>query len=301
MKTNNLLKASVAAALLLAVVFTGCKKDDNSSTNQAEQQEIATNSSQADAESEAVFDDVLNNVLGVNSDVAIGGTGVFARTASAPSNGKENGTEDTPCFTVSTVKLNGSNAFPLQVTVDFGAGCTGIDGRVRKGKMIIVYSGRLILPGNTATTTFDGFYLDSFKVEGTHKVTNASTQEKLSLTIDITNAKLAKPNGNYSTWSSTKTITQTGGQLTPLVLADDVFSVTGQATGTLVKANKTFNWQTAITSPLIKKFACPRISQGTITISHNNSQIGVLDYGTGQCDRKATLTVNGVIFEISLV
>lgn len=299
---NNLLKSTVVAALVTAVVIAGCKKDDNSSsTSQAEQQEYATNSSRADAESESVFDDVLNNVLGVSSDVAIGGTGVFARKAAPQANAKETGTEGTPCFTVSYTKLNGSNAFPVQVTIDFGAGCTGVDGHIRQGKMIIVYSGHLIMPGNSATTTFDGFYIDSFKVEGTHKVTNASTQDKRSFTIDITNARLTKPNGNYNTWNSTKTITQTGGLSTPLVLADDVFSVTGQASGTLQKGDRTFTWQTAITSPLIKKFACPFISQGTITISHNNTQLGVLDYGTGQCDRKATLTVNGVIFEISLV
>ncbi|WP_315820279.1 hypothetical protein [Paraflavitalea speifideaquila] len=76
--------------------------------------------------------------------------------------------------------------------------------------MTIVYSGRLLLPGNSATTTFEGFYLDSIQVEGTHKVTNTSTQDKRSFTVEVTNAKLTKPNGNFSTWSSNKTITQTG-------------------------------------------------------------------------------------------
>ena len=56
-----------------------------------------------------------------------------------------------------------------------------------------------------------------------------------------------------------------------------------------------------IVTLLVKKLTCWRISQGTITISHNNTPAGVLDYGTGQCDRKATLTVNGVLLEISLV
>ncbi len=88
---------------------------------------------------------------------------------------------------------------------------------------------------------------------------------------------------------------------TLLDFTDDVFSITGQASGTLKRGDKTYQWTAAITSPLIKKLTCWWISQGTITISRNNTPIGVLDYGTGQCDRKATLTVNGVIFEISLV
>ncbi|AXY77337.1 hypothetical protein D3H65_26625 [Paraflavitalea soli] len=299
---SNLSKGLVTAACLIAVVFAACKKDASSSTDQTEKQEYATNTTQADAESDAVFDDVLSNVLGVNSDVAIGGTGVFAgRTATPPTNGKEYGVDGPTCFTVAFTKLNGTNAFPLQATIDFGAGCTGPDGRTRKGKMIIVYTGRLILPGNSATTTFDGFYLDSLKVEGTHKVTNTSTQDKRSFAIEVSSAKLTRANGNYSTWNSAKTITQTGGAATLLDLSDDVFTITGQASGTLKKGDKTYQWDAVITTPLVKKLTCWWIGQGTITISHNNTPVGVLDYGTGQCDRKATLTVNGVVFEISLV
>ena len=301
--TSNPSKGLVVAAFMMAVLFTACKKDDSSSAaDQQEKQEYAASTTQADAESDAVFDDVLNNVLGVNSDVAIGGTGVFAaRTATPPVNGKEYGVDGPTCFTVTFTKLNGTNAFPLQVVVDFGTGCTAQDGRTRKGKMIIVYTGRLILPGNSATTTFDGYYLDSLKVEGTHKATNTSTQDKRSFVIEVSNAKLTRPNGNYSTWNSAKTITQTGGVATLLDLSDDVFTITSQASGTLKKGDKTYQWDAAITSPLIKKLTCWWISQGTITISHNNTPVAVLDYGTGQCDLKATLTVNGVVLEISLV
>lgn len=302
MKIMSNLSRGLVTALLIAVVFAACKKDDNNSAaTQAEKQEYATNTSQADAESDAVFDDVFNNVMGVNSEVAVGGTGVFGRAATSPINGKEYGTDSSTCFTVAFNKLNGSNAFPLQVVIDFGAGCTGRDGRTRRGKILIVYTGRLILPGNSATTTFEGYYLDSIKVEGTHKVTNTSTQDKRSFTIEVSNAQLTRPNGNYSTWNSARTITQTGGVATLLDLTDDVFSITGQASGTLKKGDRTYQWEAAITSPLIKKLICRWISQGTITISHNNTPVGVLDYGTGQCDRKATLTVNGVILEISLV
>ncbi|WP_315820280.1 hypothetical protein [Paraflavitalea speifideaquila] len=51
--------------------------------------------------------------MGVNSEVAIGGTGVFAR-AGRPINGKENGVEGPTCFTVTATKLNGTNAFPCR-------------------------------------------------------------------------------------------------------------------------------------------------------------------------------------------
>ncbi|WP_276480335.1 hypothetical protein [Paraflavitalea pollutisoli] len=301
--THLLLQKGAAATLAAALLFTACKKDNQADDpGKDDQATFAKASTQADAESDAVFADVLSNVLGVSPEVAVGGTGVFAARSAQPSSGnKENGENDTPCFVASFTKLNGTNAFPLQVTIDFGTGCTGKDGHTRKGKVIIVYSGHLLLPGSSATTTFDGYSIDSFKVEGTHKATNTSTQDKRSFKIEVTGAKLTKPNGNFNTWGSTRTLTQTAGVSTPLNLSDDVFEVTGQATGALQLGSQSYSWQADITTPLIRKFTCPFIPQGTISISRDGKIIGVLDFGTGQCDRKAALQVNGVVFEISLV
>lgn len=303
MKTKrNLTQVLTATALVTAAFFAACKKDDNTSSSmtQAEQQEFATNSSQSDAENDAVFDDVFNNVLGVNSEVGVGGTGVFGRAVTPPTNGKLTEVDSAAGFIVSITQVTEANRFPLKVVLDFGTGWTGKDGRTRKGKIIIVYTGRMILPGSSATTTFDGYYLDSVHVEGTHKATNASTQEKRSFSIEVTGAKLSKPSGNYSTWNSQKTITQSEGQATLLDLTDDAFTITGKGDGSVKKGDKVYQWSATVTEPLVKRFTCRWISKGSITIQHNNITTGVLDYGTGQCDRKATLTVNGVVVEITL-
>lgn len=300
--TLSLLKKSAAATVAAALLFTACKKDNNNDHQRADREAFATSTTQADAESDAVYGEVLSNVLGVSPEVAIGGTGVFAaRSAQPATSNKEYGTDDTPCFTVSTFKITTNSNWPLRVTLDFGTGCTGKDGHTRKGKVIIEYTGHLLLPGSVATTTFDGYYIDSFKVEGNHRVTNTSTADKRSFLVEVRNGKLTKTNGISWTWLSDRTITQTGGQSTPLNLSDDVFEVTGVAHGTLPGITEPRIWQADITTPLIRKFTCPWISQGTISISQNGNILGVLNYGTGQCDRKATLQVNGVIFEISLV
>ena len=296
----QLTKVLGVATLITATFLAGCKKDEQSATTPEDKQEFAAASSQADAEAELVFDDVFNNVVGVNSEVAIGGTGIFGRSVTESAGNKETGADSVTCFTVSYVQLNGSNRFPLQVVIDFGTGCTGKDGRTRKGKIIIEYSGRLILPGNSATTTFEGYYLDSIQVEGTHKITNTSTLDTRSFTIVITGAKLSKPNGNYTAWNSEKTISQVEGLATPVILADDVFTLSGHANGSVKRGDKFFQWNTVITQPLVKRFICRWISKGTVAIQKNSAPVAVLDYGTGQCDRKATLTVNGVVLEISL-
>lgn len=274
MKTPLLPLSTLAVtSLTIAFLFIGCKKDADDATAE-DKQVFASSSSIADAEAEDVLDDIFYKVA--------------------------TGEDSTSCYLSNSVQLNGATRFPLQVVIDFGSGCTGADGRIRKGKITVVYTGRLSVAGSSATTTFEGYYLDSIQVEGTHKITNTSPQGEKSYTISVTGATLTKPSGNYTSWNSEKTITQTAGLSTPIIALDDVFSIAGEANGFVKKANKLYAWNTAITTPLVKKSTCRRIVSGTVSIQKNNAAVAVLDYGTGQCDRKATLKVNGDVLEISL-
>ncbi|THU37337.1 hypothetical protein FAM09_20550 [Niastella caeni] len=289
----------LATIMVTSLVFSACKKHDDAS-GAAGKEEFATVALESDAEAEVVFDDVFNNVMGVSSEVGIGGTGVFGRVdVSSGSTNRVEGVDSTTCYTVITKQL-GSTRFPLQITIDFGSGCTGRDGRTRKGKIIVLYTGHLVVAGNSATTTFDGYYLDNVKVEGSHKLTNTGTPDKKSYTTQVINAKLSRSNGNYMQWSSTKTVTQIEGGATPLIGLDDAYNITGQAGGAVQKDGKYFQWATTITSPLIKRFICRWISKGTLGLKKGNDAVAVLDYGPGSCDNKASFTVNGQVHEITL-
>jgi hypothetical protein len=290
----------LATILVTALVFSACKKQDDNSSGAAGKEEFATVASQSDATAEVVFDDVFNNVLGVSSEVGIGGTGVFGRVdVSSGSTNRVEGVDSVTCYAV-TIKQLSATRFPLQITIDFGTGCTGRDGRIRKGKIIVTYTGHLFIPGNSATTTFDGYYIESLKVEGTHKLTNTGTTDKKSYTTQIINAKLSQANGNYIQWNSEKTIAQIEGAATPLIGIDDAYNITGQAGGAVQKDGKYFQWSTAITSPLTKRFTCRWIAKGTLNLKKGNDAVAVLDYGSGGCDNKATFTVNGAVHEITL-
>ena len=63
--------------LVTLLVFGSCKKETSADTSQEEYASQA--SSEADAESDDIFNEVFDNVMGVNADVAFGGTGVFGR------------------------------------------------------------------------------------------------------------------------------------------------------------------------------------------------------------------------------
>ena len=303
MKTlPRLLIRLLATVMVTSLVFSACKKQDDDSSGASGKEEFATVASESDAAAEVVFDDVFNNVLGVSNEVGIGGTGVFGRVdVSSGSTNRVEGVDSTTCYAVTTKQLSAIR-FPLQITVDFGSGCTGRDGRTRKGKIIVTYTGHLFLPGQSATTSFDGYYLEDIKVEGTYKLTNTGTgtTDKKSYTTQITNAKLSQSNGDYIQWNSEKTIMQIEGAATPLIGIDDAYYITGKSGGSVQKDGKYFQWSTLITAPLTKRFTCRWIAKGTINLKKGNDAVAVLDYGSGSCDNKASFTVNGGIHEITL-
>jgi len=291
--------------LAASLFIVSCKKEASVDTP-VQQVEFASATAEADAEAETIFDDVFDNVAGVDAEVGIGGTGVFG---SANNYGGGIGQEilsgaagiDTGrCFTVTYTQLNAPARFPLRVVLDFGTGCTGRDGRTRKGKIIIEYTGPLFVPGKSSTTTFDGYYVNDNHVEGVHKVLNTSTSNTRSFRILVTGAKITRPDGNYSEWNSEKNITQIEGLGTPLFPLDDWFKIEGGANGSVKRTDKFFQWSTVISEPLIKKFTCRWLVKGIVTMRKSNAPVATLDYGDGTCDNKAVITVNGVAKEITL-
>lgn len=295
---TRLMTASVAATLLVA----GCKKEASQPLSRGEEEQVTVFSAESELESQAAFDDVFNNVLGVNSELGIGGVGVFGRAAEG---NRDERTDTLPrCISISITPMQ-PLVFPKTVVLDFGSGCMS-HGHLRSGKITTVYSGRLIEPGSSATTTFDNYSIDSFSISGTHTITNTTNVggNQRQFTIDISNAKLSKPNGNYEDWDASRVITQIEGNGTVLPY-DDIFRITGHSSGKTKRGDLIFLWSSEIGEPLVKKFNCRWFSKGTVNAGRNGSSsgtqwIGVLDFGTGDCDNKATLTVNGNVYQITL-
>lgn len=296
--------------LFASLVLFGCKKEESDSLNPQQEQEAVMFSLESETENELVFNDVFDNVMGVNTEVGVGGTGVFGRNIGTGPGGRELRMDTVlPCVNVTIVPLNLPNRFPLKITIDFGSsGCLGRDGLMRYGKIITVYTGSLRDAGKSATTTFDGFKINNISVEGKHVITNTTGNtpgsNQKQFTVHVTDAKLSKPNGNYSQWNSHRVTTQIEGNGT-IHPVDDIFRVTGGATGKVKRGNTLYAWASEITDPLIKKFTCRWISKGIIrvkreSLSNSSVWVSTLNYGNGDCDYKATLTINGVVHNIEL-
>jgi hypothetical protein len=303
MKKSALFTRLITAAFFSSLVMIACKKEQSDSLSPAEEEQAVNYSTQSETENEVVFNDIFDNVVGVNTEVGIGGTGIFGRITT---NGREMNPDSLPSCTLVTITLlNAPARFPMKIIIDFGSGCIGRDGHKRSGQIITEYTGKLTEPGNSATTRFENFKFDSISVQGTHKITNSTTvgSNQRQFTIDITDAKLSKPNGDYSLWTSHRVITQIEGNGTPFVPQDDIFKVTGGAHGKVKHNDLIYAWQSEIMEPLIKKFICRWISKGIIKVKRENANIqweGALNYGQGDCDFLATLTINGVSHQIQL-
>lgn len=244
---------------LLGIVNTSCRK-----TETANDESIAADNATA----EAHFSDIDRVV-----DIAAIENGLM----------KTNGT--CPTVTIDTVST------PRSMTLDFGTtNCTGADGKTRRGKIIVTWTGRYRNPGTVITHTFDNYYQNDNKIEGTKTVTNKGVNNAghLYFEVVVSNAKITKTTGKVISWSSTRTREWMQGANTPAV-ADDIYSITGSASGTDAGGNA---FTVTITKALTIDFSCQyHLTAGTIQVTPTGKATRVIDYGNGACDDDATLTI----------
>ena len=272
------MKNSFTRTLILAVlaisVFQACSKDDKKEDSTSNDKEVGL--ANAKAVSDVYFDDVSQEVLQVNTE-----SGLTLR-------------ETQTCATVTITPQDAT--FPKTVTIDFGAGCTGVNGFVRKGKLIYTINKKFAFPGATATVTFDNYSVNDYKLEGTYTLANNGSLTGLSMTATLVNGKITYPDGTWFTRSSVVNWVQVAGTDTPLDFTNDEFNITGSGT---VKSSAGNELTVSTETPLLRKFICFNIVSGKLTLAFNNIN-GVLDYGTGACDKTATLTIGNKDYAVSL-
>lgn len=299
MKKYTLLSSGLLAFLLAGLLTTtSCKKTDDA-TDPAEQENTMV-AAEDDAKTDAVYNTVFDDVMGADNEVGTVGVGLTgARTASGEVSRPDQ--TDTaggyPCLVITRERLNAPALFPVKITYDFGAGCTGRDGHFRKGKIVTIYTGRLINPGSMATTTFVGYQIDSFAVGGTHIIKNLSTPNEFKYEVALNNGIITNVNnGKYHKREAVHVIKQVQGLGTPGFPFDDIFQITGTARGETNRPGFVVQWGRTIlpAEPVIKRFTCHWFVEGKVKIERSYAPTAILDYGDGNCDNRATITVNGV-------
>jgi hypothetical protein len=288
MKMFAINRISIAAlTFIVASMLFSCQKDLSSSNNTSVTEEQATTYSEESSVAEASFDDA--------EDVA-------TTAADEEGNASEygiNGRLFHPLFTELRAAIGdcaeititpNDSTYPKTITIDFGNGCLGRDGKFRTGAIIVHLTAPLRRPGSVVTITFRNYYVNRVHLEGTKVISNLSDPPMHKWSVQVVGGKVTFPSGRGYSYQSIKVKTQVEGMDTRIV-RDDVYEITG-------RSQTEFNSGLTITlnteSALIKKVACPWISDGKLKIKIND-RVLYLDYGfptNGQCDNKALLTWN---------
>jgi hypothetical protein len=199
---------------------------------------------------------------------------------------------------VVTVTFPEQGLWPRNVVIDYGTECVGLYGIVRKGKIILTLSAPRRETGSERTITFEDYFVNGAKIEGTKTVKNLGPNNDGNTVFSDVLA------GGKITFADNKTITRDAdhereyiaGYLT-LTPWDDECLIAGVAAGTNLSGKM---YTHTIINALTREAACRFIVSGTTRFDVEGVDSFKLDYGEGECDAYATLSRGDDSREITL-
>ena len=271
--TKNLLSLLVIA--LSAFLYTGCAK---------EVAKIAEKESVTDRNS--IFAEMTYNQEDAQVTAVLLTQG-FKSTASGSASGSE-------CLTATYDLL----VSPMKLTLDYGtSNCPCTDGKNRRGKVFVTFNGNMMDSLTVVSLAFDNYFVNDNQVTGTRTTTTKGHNGAGNLNQDVsTNGSIIMANNAGTiTYVSNQNREWTEGESTAAT-TDDVYSFTGSANGTTTTGK---DFTTTITTPLVWKMSCTNFVSGVIELKPSGDPKRVIDFGAGDCDNKATVTVLGISFQIT--
>lgn len=263
--------------VIMSVTMISCTNEE-----EMESLEISSEDIEIESTAEAIFDD-LDNV----TDEAI--------VISSLSSGRLENRNIPDCAVVTTDEAAGV------ITVDFGDGCEGRNGVVKKGKIIISYSGERSTPGAFRTVTFENYYVDSLHIEGTRAWVNISTSEGLDLmySISLTGGQITFADGTFMSREASHTRTFFISDAT--VTESTLF---GGASGINLDG-LAYSHTIDSAVPLLFTSDCRLTGvktpvSGIVNISVEGESEKTVDFGNGACDNIATITQDGTSEEVEV-
>jgi len=278
MKTKNVIWgiAIIAASFYLQ----SCSKSDDGSISEAN---LAL--AQDDAYADALYEDVDNTVAAELTTLDGNGYAMMGLKS----------TEDDICRTI-TVDHPDSTSFPKVITIDYGDGCTvvfGDDTITRKGQIIITLTNRWWVPGAEHIITFNEFFINDVKIEGTRTITNLGMNDEFHFEMSIV------LEGGKITFNDTAFMTREANHLREWIFAsnpqNDTVLVTGTASGLNVMGE---TYSRVIVEPLVLVHCDDYrwrwvIVDGLVEITNSASGTTTIDYTADGCDGTLIVNKNG--------
>lgn len=270
------MKNSVLKLLMIfvvsAFVFTSCEESETI--------DGVASISEEDTITTVEADDVLNDVDSLVDDLW---DSIDVSVA-----GKSNG--DKNPYLSCMIKTRVTEGATTTVTLDFGSDCTlPFQDIVLSGKIMMEYIKDVATKTVTIKYSYDDFYYNDLKIEGTNVVSKIKKNENgLREHTRVFDIKVIWPDGEFITRKGEKVRTLIEGYETKGNWGDNVFSITGSWNTTFKNGNV---MSATIIEPLIRKTACRFIVSGTID-KQKNKRSGILDFGDGSCDNVAVFTTD---------
>ncbi|HEY8934294.1 MAG TPA: hypothetical protein VIM65_03705 [Cyclobacteriaceae bacterium] len=188
------------------------------------------------------------------------------------------------------------------VTITFGPnGCTDKKGNVRKGQIIIHWTGGLWFhEGSVITITLNNYSINDLAIAGTRTIScTAFTLDPFSVTWNVEAS-------HTFTWPDATTATRAVNKTKKWehTLTEDTYTVTNgpgvvanAASGTNRHGNE---YTVSITTPLVYLGSCIKANKVFMPVSGvkvitniTKSKTITIDYGNGDCDNTFTVSVDG--------
>ncbi|HEY9113266.1 MAG TPA: hypothetical protein VIN10_01115 [Bacteroidales bacterium] len=198
---------------------------------------------------------------------------------------------------------------PYLISIDFGEeNCLCNDGRYRRGKILVTFTGLYREPGTIITHSLENYFVDDDRVSGTMVVTNTGLNEQQNMQYDVhINGEVLKASdGRIITYTSDRTREWIEGRES-FQITDDVYLISGTAFGASSEnasegstTKLTNSWQMATTNPLRVALNCKWISAGTLLVNVTGWDEATIEYGDGNCDNEIFIIYNGKTYTFKL-
>ena len=212
----------------------------------------------------------------------------------------DNGLSKSSCANYKSMASDSSDADTL--IIDFGeVDCLDEYGKLRRGKIIVIYTAPYQDSLAQISTTFDHYYVNSTNwVQGSRTVTNLGRNLDGDMVFDIAvDANITTEIGRID-WISNRTRFWTDGRNTTQYPFDDIYKVMGSASGNGLN-NRDFTVN--ITDSLEVNLGCllPTITynkrcaivSGKVKVTPDGYAARKIDYGMGGCNCDFSVTING--------
>ena len=200
---------------------------------------------------------------------------------------------DNPVVSIDTA----DTGYPIVITIDYGDSTILHNGTVISGTVIIEISADRNTDGATRTISYVDCMVDSVEFSGTStKVLTISSDSTRSTT---SNSQIMFAFGDtlQLDYTGNRTRAWLSGADTEMDHSDDMIEITGMVT---IDASTGDTWTKEIVEPLIRLGDCRYYVQGIVQYKLNDEIQSEINYGDGECDNVAIMTVNGEEIEIEL-